>query len=472
MLFNLRFMKIKYFALSCLAVFILTVIGCSSDDSGNGDTYVPIVINTAPDTGEVFQNAQLEIDVLANDSNVPNLGSLIVNSPGSGTATVLDPNNTPDNPLDDIVRYTPDITFSGEITFQYTICDEEGRSCATESVTVNVLPFSPVNFDINAVPYNSLSEYNFFDGPMSDLQPVYGVLPYEPISALFTDYAIKSRFLWMPYNVQGQFNGDGNIVEFPLGTILIKSFYYNDVLPGMDQQIIETRLMIKKSDGWIFADYIWNEAQDEAVLDVAGQGGFVEIEWLQDGNPRSVNYRIPATSECLTCHKVFGDAIPIGVKPQNLNSQYPFEDGAMNQLEKWIDMGYLENNLPADINTVVAWDDLSQPLDLRTRSYIDINCAHCHSEGGHCDYRPLRLAFDENDDEINMGVCIDPETPIPGYENDKLVTPGDADNSILFFRMSTTKEQYRMPLIGRSLAHDEGVELVREWINSLSTVCD
>lgn len=472
MLFNLPIMKMKYFALSLLTSCVLIFTSCSSDDGNGGDAYVPIVINTQPDFAEVFQNAQLEINVFANDSDVPGSGTLSIGTPGSGTAEVLDPNNTPDNVLDDRVRYTPESTFSGETTFRYTICDEEGRSCASETVSINVLPFSPVNFDINAVPYNSLSDYNFFEGPMADQMPVYGVLPYEPISGLFTDYAKKSRYVWMPYEVQAEFNGDGNIMEFPVGTVLIKTFYYNDVLPGMNQQIIETRLMINKPEGWIFADYIWNEAQTEAALDVNGQGGFVEIDWLENGDPKSVNYRIPATSECLTCHKNFGDAIPIGVKPQNLNSQFSYEDGTANQLEKWIDMGYLADNLPADINTVVAWDDTSQSLELRVRSYMDINCASCHTDGGHCDYRPLRLAFEDSADEVNMGVCVDPQTPIPEFKNDKLITPGDADNSILFFRMVTTEEQYRMPLLGRTLAHDEGVEMVRQWINSLTTECN
>ena len=464
--------KITISQITFTAVSLL-VLACASDDSGTDitDDYVPIEINTNPDEGEVFQNAELEIDVLANDSNLPARGSLAVGNASSGSPVVEDPNNTPDDPRDDVVRYTPNGDFNGEATFTYTICDEEGRSCATETVTVNVLPFSPVNFDLAAWPFETLSEYNFFEGPLADLQPVYGVLPYKPISTLFTDYAHKARQVWMPYETTATYDADGRILEFPLGTVLIKTFFYENVLPDNEQRIIETRLMILKEEGWIFADYIWNEEQNEGFIDAVGDGGFLELEFIEDGVTRFVNYRIPATAQCLTCHKNSEMAIPIGVKPQNLNSDFAFVDGTMNQLQKWMDMGYL-NEVPANINTVVDWTDTSNDLETRVRSYLDINCAHCHTPGGHCDYRPLRLAFDDSDDLVNMGVCVDPQTPIPGFEGDKLITPGDADNSVLLFRMETTEEQYRMPLLGRTLEHDINIDLMRDWINSLDPDCN
>ena len=52
---------------------------------------------------------------------------------------------------------------------------------------------SPVVLDLASVPYQTLSEYNFFEGTMSDLEPVYGVVPYELINKLFSDYAKKTN---------------------------------------------------------------------------------------------------------------------------------------------------------------------------------------------------------------------------------------------------------------------------------------
>jgi len=47
------------------------------------------------------------------------------------------------------------------------------------------------------------------------------------------------------------------------------------------------------------------------------------------------------------------------------------------------------------------------------------------------------------------------------------VVPGNADESILHFRMDTTNPQDSMPRLGRALIHEEGVALVKAWINSL-----
>jgi len=455
-----------------LIFLLLTIpflwLSCKSDDDGD---YVPLNITANADSGEVYQNAVLEIPIFDNDINVPADGTVSLSDPLAGSAVIINPNNTP-SLLDDKVRYTPDISFTGEISFTYTVCDSSGVSCATGTVTINVLGASPVNFDLTAVPYEKLSDYNFFEGNLADNTPVFGVLPYEPISALFTDYAHKKRFVWMPSNVKATYESDGAILNFPIGTVLIKTFYYDNVLPENVTKILETRLLILKEEGWVFADYIWNDEQNEAFLDTTGDGANVPFEWIQNGESKFVNYRIPSESQCFTCHKSYEVNIPIGPKPQNLNSNYPYEDGTQNQLQKWIEMGYLENSLPSQINTVVNWQDTSQSLDLRVRSYFDINCAGCHSDTGHCDYRALRLAFGDTDDPANLGICVSPDTPIPGYEGSYMIVPGDPQNSVVYFRLHTTEEEYRMPLLGRTLQHEESLSLVEEWINSLTNTCD
>src|SRR5690606_24197376 len=112
---------------------------------------------------------------------------------------------------------------------------------------------SHVVMDLAEVPYPKLSDYNFFKLRFSDLVPVYGVLPYEPISALFSDYAHKKRFVWMPEGVAATFDGDAKSLNFPNGAALIKNFYYENVQPGNQTQLIETRLMIKIDGEWMFA---------------------------------------------------------------------------------------------------------------------------------------------------------------------------------------------------------------------------
>lgn len=328
---------------------------------------------------------------------------------------------------------------------------------------------SPVVFDIDAVPYQNLSDYNFYEGNLKDLNPVYGVLPYNLKSTLYTDYAKKQRFIWMPDDVKASYVSDYQILDFPVGTVLIKNFYYDNVLPSLSARRIETRLIIKKEDGWIFADYVWNNEQTEAVLDL--QGSFTEVEWMEGSNNKTVNYRIPHESECLTCHKLSDQATPIGVKPQNLDRMVNYGNEMKNQLQKWVEFGYLEDDIPERIDSVVDYNDTSQPIDLRARAYLDINCAHCHSNGTHCDYRPMRLAYIDTEDPTNLGVCVSPDTTI-NEDLQFIVTPSLPDKSVLFFRIGTTLPQYRMPLLGRTLVDEEGLSIVEEWIRNLNINCD
>lgn len=460
-------MKSPYIRLCLVISLIVTFLSCNKDDSG--DTYVPLIITTAPDNGQVFQNETIVIAIFSNDENIPQDGILSVSTPQGGSVSILN-NSSPNNTADDSIEYIPSNSFTGDDAFQYTICDANGENCETETVSITVLPFSPVNMDLSAVPYDNLSDYNFFEGNMAAQDPVYGVLPYEPISALFSDYALKKRFVWMPSGSSATYQEDGQLLNFPNGTVLIKTFYYENVVPDGGTKIIETRLLIKKQEGWIMADYIWNEDQTEASFNL--DGGFHPITWLENGEEKFSNYRIPSDSECFTCHKSFDENMPIGVKPQNLNSSYNFSDGNMNQLEKWMEMGYLDNSLPSSINTVVDYNDASQPLELRVRSYFDINCASCHSDGGHCDYRSLRLEFEKTTDPDNLGICFTPDTPLGELPNGKVIDPGNAENSVLYFRLNTNFEEYRMPLLGRTILHEEGVALVEEWINSLNQNCD
>ncbi|MDC0637609.1 MAG: Ig-like domain-containing protein [Flavobacteriaceae bacterium] len=458
--------KLRHYKVSFLGftAFCFALVSCSDDDQ----QYTPLDIRAVADQAEVYQNASVTLDILANDANVPIDGQILLDGPSKGTASITQHNNLGDAEL----VFVPNSGAIGEDTFAYSVCDAFGQQCSSASITINILPVSPVQLDLSNVPYPKLSDYNFFEGPLSDLSPVYGVLPYEPISKLFSDYAKKKRFVWMPENVSATYISDDALLDFPTGSVLIKAFYYDNVLPNIETKILETRLLIKQETEWIFADYIWDQEQQEAYLDVEGYGANIPVEWLENGVAKEVNYRVPSQSQCYTCHKSYQLATPIGPKPQSLNGLYDFDEGASNQLQKWQEMGYLDNSLPQTIETVVDWSDDTQPLDLRVRSYFDINCSSCHSDSGHCDYRSLRMNFNLSDDLANLGVCVDPDTPIPGYENDKIIEPGDPLNSILYFRLHTTLEEYRMPLLGRSLPHDEALLFIEEWILNLNNTCD
>lgn len=338
-------------------------------------------------------------------------------------------------------------------------------SCAEDKD--EYVAISPVVVDLTKVPFEKLSDYKFFDGVMKNQIPSLDVLPYRPASSLFTDYAEKKRFVWMPKGSKATFDGTGKVLVLPVGSALIKTFYYNNVLPNNSTRIIETRIMIKKENGWIFAEYIWNAEQTEAFLNL--NGSFTSVQWSKNGITQTVsNYRIPSEQECITCHKSNEKSVPIGIKPQNLNFDYSYNPGTKNQLLKWIEVGYLENRMPSNINSTVDYTDTSKPLELRVRSYLDINCASCHQSNSHCDYRPMRFAFDETTNLANMGVCVNTQdiADFPAALG-RIISPANINKSMLYYRLNTENESYRMPLLGRSIIHKEGIELIKEWINTL-----
>lgn len=329
-----------------------------------------------------------------------------------------------------------------------------------------------VEIDWASVPYDSLSTYGFFEGDLKDMVPAEGVLPYLPINRLFTDFVLKKRYVWMPFSVSAEYVSDSESLHFPDSSVLIKHFYYDGVLPDGGRKILETRLMYILDGEWQFANYIWNEAQTEATYDM--QGRTVHVEWEEpDMGIMDVDYRIPSATECLTCHKNYGSPIPLGLKPQSMNSYYQYDDGIKNQLAKWEEMGYLTPGYPTDIQTLVDWKDFSADMVERVRSFFDMNCGHCHMDGGHCDYRSLRLDYPSTVLPENMGVCVEPDEYIIGQPQlTHIIAAGNPARSALLYRMESNAVDERMPLLGRTLTDPVSVELVTQFIESLDQPCE
>ena len=174
---------------------MLVITSCGSDD--DTDIFVPLEIQTQEDFVQVSTLQTISIAIFSNDTNIPASGLLSITSPINGEV-VINNSNTPQDISDDVLEYDPALNFVGTDTMQYTICLEDGTNCKTETISIVVFQDTSVTLDLDEFPYDTLSEYNFFNGALSAKQPAYGVLPYEPISSLFTDYAVKERFVWVP----------------------------------------------------------------------------------------------------------------------------------------------------------------------------------------------------------------------------------------------------------------------------------
>jgi len=346
-----------------------------------------------------------------------------------------------------------------------TMMDTLGMDTMSVDTTITNL----LNINVDLMPYSTLSEYNLFIGSnMADLIPNEGLLLYEPITPLFTDYAEKSRYVWMPEGVFASYESDFSTLNFPDGAVLIKNFFYENALPSNERRVMETRIMFKRNGEWHFADYIWNDEQTEAEYSL--DGATKPIQVVINGEVISIDYQVPVESQCFTCHKLSGIAIPNGPKPQNLNADLAYQDGIKNQLIKWVEEGYLAPDYPSEIETVVDWEDDSQDLTQRVRAYLDANCGHCHAPDAHCSYRAIRLDFGNNEREENLGICVDFDEFVPDQPLtiEHIIEGNDPANSMMLYRMNSDQENVQMPLIGKTLVHEEGVELLVNYIESLN----
>jgi uncharacterized repeat protein (TIGR03806 family) len=314
-----------------------------------------------------------------------------------------------------------------------------------------------------------LSDYGFFLGNMADQNPASGVMPYDVSAKLFTDYALKSRFIVLPKGQQLSYKTDGSF-DFPRETILIKTFYYPKDLrePTENIRLMETRLLIHTSEGWLGFPYVWNDSQTEAVLEIAGEriaATFID----QSGNRINFDYSVPNFNQCKSCHVFQNQIIPIGPKVRLLNHDFDYNDGKMNQLKKWSTLDMIKDlpnleNLP---HTPDYDDPNNGSVEERARAWIDINCAHCHRLGAPGETSGLFLNIEETD-STKLGVFKPPVAAGRG-SGDRLhtIVPGKPNESIMIYRMESTDPGVMMPELGRKLVHKEGVELVKEWIKKM-----
>lgn len=293
-----------------------------------------------------------------------------------------------------------------------------------------------------------LSEFGFFADGAAQL-PGAGVHPYRLNTPLFSDGAEKLRFVYVPQGQQAKADGDG-LLQLPVGSALIKTFAFGE---GANRRLIETRVLLHRADGWVAFPYIWNEAQTDAQLAVAGG-------WRDVVTPRgeAINYRIPNKNQCKECHGLNGAVTPIGPKARNLSHQW---------LERMHGAGALDA-VPQGSDLLPLWEARDKvPVALAARAYLDVNCAHCHRPGATASNSGLDLRW-EQDEPQARGINKRPVAAGRGAGGNLFdVVPGKPDESILVHRMESLEGGVAMPEIGKATVDKDGVAVVRHWIESL-----
>ena len=350
---------------------------------------------------------------------------------------------------------------------------------------------APVAFIAEGRPQH-LSDWHLLNVGGGRVTPNAGVLPYDLVTPLFSDYAHKLRTVWMPAGRSATYSAD-QAFEFPVGTILSKTFYYPragaadavlktyDAEPGAPAagldlsrvRLVETRVLVRRADGWLVLPYVWNADQSEAELERTGDAKALELVDAQ-GHGQKFTYVVPNENQCASCHVTnlkSGVFTPLGPKARNLNRTLAYADGTENQIARWVRAGFLAGVPAGELPRAADWRDVQQPIADRARSYLDVNCAHCHQGGATASNTALRLdALGPAD--WSLGLCK-PSVAAGKGTGDRVhdIEPGQPDASILPYRLASTEGGVMMPELGRNTVHQEGVQLIRDWIASMPDHC-
>jgi len=276
-----------------------------------------------------------------------------------------------------------------------------------------------------------------------------GVIPYDVADPFWSDGAVKTRFMALPNTTTIGLDADGDF-EFPIGTVLIKSFR----LAG---RLIETRLFMRHEDGeWGGYTYEWNTAQTDATLLTAQKD--VDI------GPQRWTY--PSRAQCLQCHSAAAGR-SLGLELLQLNSEFTYPTGiTANQLRTLNHIGLFTTPLTTQPELM---ERLSPPqsassLQDRARSYLHTNCAYCHrpNGGGRGDSNLLYWTAD-----ADLGICNEaPDEGDLGIAGARLLVPGNPALSLLHVRMNR-RGVAQMPPLATSQVDPLGAALVDEWISTM-----
>jgi uncharacterized repeat protein (TIGR03806 family) len=311
-----------------------------------------------------------------------------------------------------------------------------------------------------------------------------GIIPYSVNAQLWGDHALKERFIAIP--------GEGKIGfdeitypqpspgappgwRFPDGTVLVKTFSMEMERGNpKSKKRLETRLLhFQQFPGtqeygdqyWRGYTYVWNDEQTDAdLLDEKGADRLLKIK-VGDRTVEQ-NYRFPSRAECTLCH-TNAAKFALGVSTMQMNRDHNYDGVVANQLATLEHIGLFTKKLPSGpekLSKLADFNDATLPVDVRARSYLHSNCAHCHMKwgGGNAEFKLLSTLPLKD-----MGIVnVPPAHGNFGIKDARLVVPGAPERSVLLHRMTMTGLG-RMPHIGSRVVDEQAVDFVREWIRGM-----
>ena len=302
---------------------------------------------------------------------------------------------------------------------------------------------------------------------LTTLAPNPGLVAYTVNSPLWSDAAIKTRWIALPTNTFINFAPTGEWT-FPNGTVFMKHFELgiNDTNPAIRKRL-ETRLLVQDTNGTVYgASYKWRP--DNSDADLVNTLTNEDVVITTATGTRTQTWSYPGRQDCLTCHKIAAGGV-LGVKTRQLNGDFPYPATGLtdNQIRAWNHIGLFS---PAVSDAailgyakMVPVTDTNATLELRVRSYLDANCAHCHRPGG-----GVNALFDARFDIAltNQAIVNGAVLNNLGISGAKVVAPSNTATSVLYQRDSSIAG-IKMPPLAKNTVDTNAIAVIEQWINSL-----
>lgn len=336
-----------------------------------------------------------------------------------------------------------------------------GESSLEDSQRVRSAPFLNMPHSIQGKIPKLLSETGAFRrDKRKALEPCDFMVPYAVIVPFWSDEAEKRRWMVVPStekNAKIQFHAEGPWT-FPNGTLFVKNF--ERLAADKSPHPIETRIFVVNGDASYGASYRWRA--DFSDADLVTESDRMSTVAVSDSRDGAEAWHYPSPQECMTCHTVAAGYV-LGVNTKQLNRNVlDASENTVNQLLMWNRANLFERPLPIESHKdwpqLAELQDESQSLEIRSRSYLDVNCASCHQPGGAPTALDLRYQtpFDRTA-IVNTPVRIN-----LGVDNARAIAPHDPWRSMILLRMKTL-EPIKMPPI-REMTDQGGVELLERWV--------
>jgi glucose/arabinose dehydrogenase len=313
-----------------------------------------------------------------------------------------------------------------------------------------------------ASPPALLSQVGAFKS-LQTLEPVEGVVAYEPNVTFWSDYAVKQRwFIISDAKDTIAFDPSGNW-KFPTGMVWVKHFEMEMTRgDASTRKRLETRFLVKTAENVYGITYKWRA--DNSDADLVPETGQDEVLTIHDqGVVKQQKWHYPSQGECLQCHTTqAGGALAFNTWQLNGNGR-----GGSNQIEQLAQAGYFSaGSAIPPAHTLGAYakaDDASASLEWRVRSYLGANCVQCHQPGG-----PAQGTWDARPSTpfAAAGILNGALNNSRGDAANKVIAPGDLAHSMIFKRLEA-RDAPRMPPLATNELDPSARTLLREWISTL-----